>query len=432
MQITIYRATQIGGQITRISTAHASIIIDLGHNLPNHAEDEDAYDNDRAIAEITKDCSAILYTHYHGDHIGLFHHVPNNIPQYIGEVAKQVVCRKYKQLCCLRAPSLQQKYCRALTVASKMHTFHENQTLHFGDIIVTPYFASHSAYDAYMFLIEADGKRILHTGDFRGHGYLSKGLLPIIQKYIGQVDALIIEGTMLARKDETILTERALSQKAVELMKEHKYVFVHCSSTDMERLASFKNATRSMSPQRPLLADDYQKDILDIFSATAGEKQSSMGRNSSCFKFGTIYTYGDWNIKLKEWMVENGFTMFVRASGKFHMLLDRILPILPIEEKPLLIYSMWNGYINHDDTRNEEYIKLQERFRDVIQLHTSGHATIETLRNVCELANPRFAILPIHRDKGTDFSSIGIPSQLQDRIITTSCKLSNDIDIEFL
>ena len=45
MQITIHRATQIGGQITRISTPQASIIIDLGHNLPNHAEDEDAYDS---------------------------------------------------------------------------------------------------------------------------------------------------------------------------------------------------------------------------------------------------------------------------------------------------------------------------------------------------------------------------------------------------
>ena len=52
MQITIHRATQIGGQITRISTAHASIIIDLGHNLPNRAEDEDVYDNDRAIARM--------------------------------------------------------------------------------------------------------------------------------------------------------------------------------------------------------------------------------------------------------------------------------------------------------------------------------------------------------------------------------------------
>lgn len=425
MQITIYRATQIGGQITRISTAHASIIIDLGHNLPNHAEDEDAYDNDRAIAEITKDCSAILYTHYHGDHIGLFHHVPNNIPQYIGEVAKQVVCRKYKQLCCLRAPSLQQKYCRALTVASKMHTFHENQTLHFGDIIVTPYFASHSAYDAYMFLIEADGKRILHTGDFRGHGYLSKGLLPIIQKYIGQVDALIIEGTMLARKDETILTERALSQKAVELMKEHKYVFVHCSSTDMERLASFKNATRSMFPKLPLLADEYQKDILALFSETAGKK-------SPCFDFGKIYTYSEKNPKLKAWMQEKGFTMFIRASASFNRLLDLILPMLPVEGKPLLIYSMWDGYINRDDTRNEDYVYLQKRFAEVVQLHTSGHAMADTLRRVCELTNPRLAILPIHRDKGTDLSSIGIPSQLQERIVTTSCKLSNDINIEFL
>lgn len=425
MQITIYRATQIGGQITRISTAHASIIIDLGHNLPNHAEDEDAYDNDRAIAEITKDCSAILYTHYHGDHIGLFHHVPNNIPQYIGEVAKQVVCRKYKQLCCLRAPSLQQKYCRALTVASKMHTFHENQTLHFGDIIVTPYFASHSAYDAYMFLIEADGKRILHTGDFRGHGYLSKGLLPIIKKYIGQVDALIIEGTMLARKDETILTERALSQKAVKLMKEHKYVFVHCSSTDMERLASFKNATRSMFPKRPLLADEYQKDILALFSETAGKK-------SPCFDFGKIYTYSEKNPKLKAWMQEKGFTMFIRASASFNRLLDLILPMLPVEGKPLLIYSMWDGYINRDDTRNEDYVYLQKRFAEVVQLHTSGHAMADTLRRVCELTNPRLAILPIHRDKGTDLSSIGIPSQLQERIVTTSCKLSNDINIEFL
>lgn len=93
MQITIHRAAQIGGQITRISTANACIIIDLGHNLPKRADDEDPYDDDRAVAELTNGCSAILYTHYHGDHIGLFHHVPGDIPQYIGEVAKQVVCR---------------------------------------------------------------------------------------------------------------------------------------------------------------------------------------------------------------------------------------------------------------------------------------------------------------------------------------------------
>ena len=429
MQITIHRAEQIGGQITRISTANTSIIIDLGHNLPKNEESEDVFDNAQAVAEITKDCSAILYTHYHGDHIGLFHHVPDDIPQYIGKVAKRIVCRKYEQLSYL--PNGAEKYRQALDIATKMCTFHEKQVLHFGDITVTPYFVSHSAYDAYMFLIEAEGKRILHTGDFRGHGYLSKGLIPTIQKYIGQVDVLLIEGTMLARKNETILTETELSRKAIKLMEEHKYVFVHCSSTDMERLASFKNATRKIYPHRPLLADKYQKDILDIFSATAGSKKSSTNKKTTCFKFGTVYTYEDKNIKLKKWMIDNGFTIFIRSSTKSHKLLDQIFRILPVEEKPILIYSMWDGYINRMDTQKEDYIQLQKRFADVITLHTSGHATIDVLRNICEYTNPRLAILPIHKERERDFSSTGVPLQLQRKIVSTNCTLSN-IDIEFL
>ena len=40
----------------------------------------------------------------------------------------------------------------------------------FGDIRVTPFVVDHSALDAYMFLIEIDGKKILFTGDFREHG----------------------------------------------------------------------------------------------------------------------------------------------------------------------------------------------------------------------------------------------------------------------
>lgn len=424
MQITIHRAEQIGGQITRISTAKGNIIIDLGHNLPNNREDKDMYDNDLAVAEITKDCSAILYTHYHGDHIGLFHHVPDNVPQYIGEVAKQVVCRKYEQLSYLPNEVDKQNYQYALSIAANMHTFRERQTLQFGDITVTPYFVSHSTYDAYMFLIEAEGKRILHTGDFRGHGYLSKGLLPTIQKYIGQVDILIVEGTMLARQNEAILTEAELSRKAAELMKEHKYVFVHCSSTDMERLASFKTATRQMYPSRPLLADKYQKDILDIFTLTAGNR-------TTCFRFGTIYTYNDKNIKLKQWMIDNGFTMFVRSSDKFHLLLDQMLSILPASEKPILIYSMWNGYINRSDTRNEKYIQLQRHFANVESLHTSGHATMDVLCKICKLVNPQLAILPIHKEKDTDFSSIGIPFHLQNKIVTTNRTLDN-IHIEYI
>ena len=38
------------------------------------------------------------------------------------------------------------------------------------DISVTAYWMDHSAFDAYAFLIEADGKSIFYSGDFRGHG----------------------------------------------------------------------------------------------------------------------------------------------------------------------------------------------------------------------------------------------------------------------
>ena len=33
-----------------------------------------------------------------------------------------------------------------------------------------PYLVDHSSYNSCMFLIEADNKRVLHTGDYRSHG----------------------------------------------------------------------------------------------------------------------------------------------------------------------------------------------------------------------------------------------------------------------
>lgn len=417
MQITIQRPAQIGGQITRIDTTTSSIIIDLGQDLPGK-NDEDLLDNDKAIAKLTQGCSAILYTHYHGDHIGLFHHVPENIPQYIGSVAKQVVCKKYQQLCQLPDKEGTKVFKQALRTASKMNVFQAKQTLHFGDITVTPYFVSHSAYDAYMFLIEAEGKKILHTGDFRGHGYLSKGLETTLKHYVGQIDILIIEGTMLARPDEKVMTEADLYKEALKEMQTHKYVFVHCSSTDLERLASFKNANSKMIPQRPLVADAFQKDILDLFSHSAGN-------SSPYFDFGKVFTYTESNHKLKEWMLTNGFTMFVRATLKFHDYLNHLLPNLS-PEKTLFIYSMWNGYITNGRTQNTAYIELQKLFSSckIRHLHTSGHATSEVLRKVCDLTRPRLAIIPIHREATTDFKSTGIALSLQEKIVTESCTVN--------
>ncbi len=423
LKITIQRPEQIGGQITRISTEEASIIIDLGHNLPNADNDVDPFDDNNEIEKLTKGCDALLYTHYHGDHIGLCQHVPATVPQYIGSVAKEVMLCKYGRLA-----KVSEEGKKTLESVQRMRTYEANTPMMFGDIKVTPYFVSHSACDSHMFLIEAEGKRILHTGDFRGHGLLSKGLIPTIEKYIKHVDVLITEGTMLARNSEAVPTEHNLGKKAEEWMREFKYVFVHCSSTDMERLAVLNSANKVAHPGGPIVCDYYQKQILGIYSETAGKK-------SSAFDFGKVYDYKDNNTKLKNLMKNKGFTMFIRSTDKFHDFLNDILPMLN-PKQTLFIYSLWEGYINREDTLMPDYVKLRNRFQsadfpaEVRNLHTSGHATMETLRRVCETLNPSTAIIPIHREKGSDFKDTKISPELQEKIVTKDCTL-NGIEISF-
>ena len=219
MTITIHRGiNQIGGCITEIATDTTKIFIDLGHNLPksdNPANDPKA--NREVVKELTAGVNAIFYTHYHGDHIDLYKYVSETIPQYIGEVAKQVMICKSKRLA--KFPKETNITKKDVDKLETFKTFKANKEVVIGDITVTPYFVSHSACDAYMFLIEANGRNILHTGDFREHGYLGKGLIPTIEKYIAnqEIDMLITEGTMLSRLQENVKHENDLKIEAIEL-----------------------------------------------------------------------------------------------------------------------------------------------------------------------------------------------------------------------
>lgn len=86
MNIIIHRgANQIGGCITEISTDVTKIIIDLGSNLPGCQQ---ADFTETEIAGIVDGADAVLYTHYHGDHVGFISMVPETVRQYIGAGAK--------------------------------------------------------------------------------------------------------------------------------------------------------------------------------------------------------------------------------------------------------------------------------------------------------------------------------------------------------
>lgn len=424
MKIAIRRGIdQIGGCITEIATNKARILIDLGQNLPDgEGFVLDDLANIDSIEKLTKDIDAIFYTHYHGDHFGLFHLLPDSINQYIGSTAKKVVLCKHQRLSFIKGR--EEISAKEISKIEQMHIFKEKQIIYIGDIKVIPYLVSHSAYDAYMFLIEANGKRILHTGDFRGHGYLSKGLLPTIEKYIlslGKIDFLITEGTMLSRLDERVRREIDLKREVIEVRKQYKNVFVMCSSTDMERLATFYSANKVIK-SRPFVCDDFQKSVLEIFSDSAGRK-------SSLFKFEMPYSFRKETPKLIKWMQDKGFCMLVRATDKFEDYLDFLEPQID-KNKTVLIYSMWKEYINPESKHaNKRYLDFVGKFSIVKKIHTSGHASADCLTELCNLVNPTLGIIPIHSEHSADFRKLPINEDLKFKITTTST-IFDDVIIE--
>ena len=389
-------------------------MFDLGQNLPDgQGVANDDLANLESIESITKNIDAIFYTHYHGDHMGLFHLVPDGIPQYIGVAAKRVALCKFRRLGFIKGR--EELSAKEIFKMEAMQTIEPEEKIEVGDIRITPYFVSHSAYESYMYLIEAQGKRILHTGDFRDHGYLGKGLLAMIKKYIlsqGKIDILITEGTMLSRLGEKVLHENELKDKVIKVMNQYKNVFVLCSSTDLERLATFHAANKDVG-RRPFVCDDFQKDILEIFTDIAG-------RHSTIFDFENPYTFSERNTKLLRWMKNEGFCMLVRATSKFEGYLASLESLIN-KNNTVLIYSMWQEYMNPGSRHSKkQYLDFAERFPKIVKIHTSGHASPKCLADVCNLVNPTLGIIPIHSEYSADYQLLPISDTLKSKIITKS------------
>ena len=66
-----------------------------------------------------------------------------------------------------------------------------------GPFKITPFLVDHSAFDAYALLVEADGRRLFYTGDFRAHGRKAELFKRLLREPPAAVDVLLIEGIML-------------------------------------------------------------------------------------------------------------------------------------------------------------------------------------------------------------------------------------------
>lgn len=403
MQIRIYRGThRIGGCVTEIKTNTSRIIIDMGEELPSAIKTEHSPLEIDGVTSGNPDCNAVLITHYHGDHIGMFERVLPQIPVYMGKVAKQIYA--------VVQSTLKSKLNKGNP--DKVRTFKEyiiGKPLNFGDIKVTPFTIDHSAFDAYMLLIEADGKRVLHTGDFRMHGARGGKTPAVFEKYCKDIDVLITEGTMLSRTGEKIVTEHELGAQAYQLLCKNKYVFAICSSTNIDTIAEFYNSALKTNKPFIICEDDFQGEILRIVTQNTTSSFYDFNRRK-------IYVYGN---NLHSLMDEKGFFFL----GRTNYVTQKAIEYFP---NSLLIYSIWNGYLDRTHPAFDKYKSdfINSALLDgckMVNLHTSGHASINEIKKVCGITKAK-TVIPIHSEKPETLKELGIESNiviLQDNEILT-------------
>lgn len=382
MIVNIIRGqNQIGGSIIEISTDKTKIVFDVGINLDESAEIEIPKIDGLFCGK--KKYDAIFISHYHSDHIGLLDYILEDIPIYMGERAYKIV---------KAANEYRGKQC-----GFSLDFLCEKKPVCINDIKITPILCDHSAFDSYMFLVEADGKKLLYTGDFRSNGRLDYDNL--LSK-IPVVDALIIEGTTLSREiDMQNLEEETLEDIAVHaLSKSSGPAFVMMSAMNIDRLITMSNVAEQTD--RLFLKDIYTAKI-----AKASEEITlTSNKNTRVFMTGGDKQYQMLsefdNIKIgKTAIAKEKFLMCVRPSMKNY--LSKLNEICSFEDG-ILFYGMWKGYLERNDMK--DFVDfMKSKGVNLHVLHTSGHADAMAVENLIKDVSPK-VIIPVHTENAEWFS----------------------------
>jgi ribonuclease J len=391
MKLIIHRGThEIGGSCVEISTKNTTILIDIGEPLNPKAKN---------ISLKGKKIDAVLISHPHMDHYGQLGLISEQIPVYTGDLTKRLMDSV--------ATFTTGRYLR-----NKFVHFKKDRAFDIGDFRITPLLVDHSAYDAYSFLVEAEGKKIVYSGDFRSNGF--KGFLfeDVIKKLRDKnIDILLMEGTCLERSVGDFPEEIDVARKIEEIIsKQNNVSFLVSSSSNFDMMISAS-----------LACDNANKIfVVDIYTAWIMEQMKTISRKEPLLDKKHVkvlsrgWQAGRYYIKIKGNAHYNDFIKKIYSYGNDismkdiqkdpskHLLKlsDSFIPGLVKDfadksEPVPIIYSMWRGY--------DTYQNLQKlRNIDFYYAHTSGHAPLDTLKDYAKMTAPR-KLIPIHTENPENY-----------------------------
>ncbi len=386
MKVRILRgARQVGGSCIEVSAMGRRIVLDAGMPMGRLPRQSELLPDIPGLwAPGDGSLLGVFVSHMHPDHVGLVDLVDRNVPVYLGGRAAEM-CRETHFF----VPS-------ALDVGVTCDLT-DGCPVRLGPFTVTPFAVDHGIDDAFALLLEAGGRRLLYSGDLRGHGREPECLEKLARR-AGPVDVLLLEGTRIGRGDAEA---RETSEADVEEMCVERFsnargaVIVFASGQNLDRIDTIVRA-----------ADRVRRTaVLDLYGATMW---SATRRPWPC---GARVRLAGW--QRRRIIERRAFdrTRAVRSRRIFDdelarraselVILARTSSLEELESLGVLleadaVWSMWSGYL----TSSASAPALRILRRNGVALHTahaSGHACPRDLRRLVTALGPG-RVVPLHTE----------------------------------
>ena len=379
MDLKIVRLSAQKSTLIEISASKTKILLDGGVNL---GENEVFHLPDLQTQYDFSNIGAIFLSHYRADYSTLTHGLLENVPVYTGRLAGRITASaaKYKDI----------------SPCDFAGFYESGAPIAVGEIKVTPYLVDDSIYDGYLLLIEADGKKVLYTGDYRANS--RKRFEEMLKGLPEKVGLLICERGVIAKEDANLVTERDVEEKAAKLIENKRGpVFILQDLTDFDRTASMFFAAKRN--KRVFLEDLY---LSQIASAAGDAMPNPAGWTGVRAYLTGGYKEDHFRYKM--------FTELPRLSKSELGAQKYVMCIRPTMKKFMKSLFQERGFrdgllINSlqeegwSSTATQEFLSFASgKGLEVVTLRSSGHAdamALKALVNTVKLAK----ILPVDPEK---------------------------------